>query len=253
VGDLVLSTPTDPGTAAFTDVDVLIAAAPGAAWPGQVGVQGVVVDTLPADGETYTVQLGSSSTVVYTFKTTAVVATDVALGGSVAACQSNLETALIANQGTWATFIDYGAPSALYMYAFVVADVITQTDGTGGNLDLYQDPSLGFGFLDIGPGNLTPEIVAPFHIAYQVQSQNLTDGDIYFAFPMGYEPFAFSAVAARGKGADNKSMENYAFTGSVASAQDLSGQWVIVISNGGATTFANGDWFTLWGMMKSTA
>jgi hypothetical protein len=247
MADKVLSTPTNPGTADWTDFDTLVSnSSPGAPWTGQTTIQGLTVDARPAEGETYTLAFGSNS-VTYTFTSTPTTPTDIERDGTNDDIQDALEVAIKANQGSVATASNFGNPSPLYIYQKNPADTMVQTDGTGGDLTIYDNTFPG---ASAGPAAIAPQIVVPFHMKYQVSSLNISEGFVIFPFVFGWEPVdgAYTLLAYRGKGVGADTVEVFGCTADVFTGT-IDGIYEIQVTNAGAAPFVNGDWLHIFGLM----
>jgi hypothetical protein len=146
---LILTTTTTPGAAGWSD-GVTVGSA--TEYLGQVAQQNFLLGANPADGETYTLEV-LGTPVVYTFRNSPSLATDVQIGIDAATTQASLATAIDTNQGTVVSVVDGGNPLPVYIALreiqatdeTVLDRQIVQTDGTGGDITLRSPmpPSLG--------------------------------------------------------------------------------------------------------------
>jgi len=242
-GTLVNNTGTNPGLYITDGTDyTYVGGSASQLWPGSPEYASLVLTGNPSDGETYTLTVGSS-TEVYTFRSSPSATNDVQIGASAADTQDSLATKIDAVQGSVVYAVDYADP--LMLTAISLEDSISQTDGTGGDIDI-RTASLW------GGRNALPAQVSFFHIRKSIQSDHVTDGTILVSFPAGYTVFVRSGLildGSGGKGGDSLTVK--AFDGefqlvfSVPPAPPA-----IAVQQGTANQYAASDVLVLWGYLR---
>lgn len=240
--DYALVTPVLPGAdgaqASWTDTTGLTAQTQ---WPGTPAYESLVLTGNPSDGETYTLQVGDS-TEVYTFKTTPVAANDVLIEGTAADTQYALEGVITAVQGDVVYAIDYADP--LYLVALNSDDAITQTDGTGGDIDIRVEGSA-----------VAAQTVSFFHYRKAITAEHVTDGSVGIGLPVGYRVQYMTALILDGAGKgvlSGTTMEVKAdFDGdyNYLAPIDPLVPAIISVTQGTLSTFAAGDRVLAWGFL----
>lgn len=254
-GALVYNTGTDPGLyvsldAGSADYAYIGGSAGGSLWNGQTALEGVTVSVNPGEGETYTLQVGSTTT-VFTFTASPSAATDVLIGAGAADTQVSLEAAINAVLPSLVLAVDYGNPDPIQLLADSAEDEITQTDGTGGDLTLY----LNSGLNAWGQTRIAPVVVYPFHIQRVVTAVHVSQGYITASLPAGFEPVMFNVLVYDGSGGKGTASTQVKLcTATIATTFGTPGEpYLFQLDNAGATPFATTDNVIFFGLAKKTS
>ena len=252
---VILTAPTNPGVATWSDGTMVGASA---AYQGRPSQQNFVFGGNPSDGETYELELLGVS-VTSTFRAAPSAATDVQIGGSAAATQTNLVAAIDANQGTVVNVQERGGVAYLTLNEIQPTDegfgnvFIAQTDGTGGDITIRKP--FGGGTAG-GLINIAPRALNPVYFLHTVLASEVTDGQIVIQVlgPSNTEwawwEYSVLCMDASSKGVGVFPTIVKDFTGTYSTlAPPGSGEVLLQINNAGATPYAAGDIFVVWGFL----
>jgi hypothetical protein len=216
--------------------------------PGIPEIESLIIGSNPADGETYTLTVTTGSVideVVYEFDNDASVTagrTLVTIGATTADTEANLRDAINETQG-WDGGTEVVSAQTLWdpltITAVSTSSVMTQTDGTGGDITFKQ--------LQV---RIAADTFTFFHIFHIATAQDVTNGKVIVSLPAGFEAVQYSILMYDGGKAGGMTIK--AFDGTQAA--DIWGLATIpqqiTITQGAPAAFVATDAFVVWGYMK---